>query len=139
MCSLGANLRVSWKSVKQNSRCLPQYSTLPTPFSYANPVTELEERNQVLSGESEHISKLGRHIDLPPCQLATQLGNQCIDGASVVIAIRLHLDDPPFPLQPMQQSRYRLAVACNKLTHARRFPVSSANIMRQVVYRLYVA
>src|ERR1700730_9604743 len=58
----GANLRVSLKAVKQSHRCLPQGSTLLPAFCYANPIAEFEKRNQVLPGESQHISKLSRDI-----------------------------------------------------------------------------
>src|SRR6266550_7642678 len=111
MCSLGANLRMNSETVKQNDGCLPQCPSVAPPFRDTASIAKLEERDQKFSRESEDISKLGRHIHSSRDQRLPESGDRRFECTSVVIAIRLHLDDSPLPLQEAKQSRNRAAVA----------------------------
>src|SRR5256885_14275464 len=111
MCSPGAKLGVSSGRVKQIIRCLLQCPALAPPFCHANPITKFEEWDEIFSRESEHIPKLGRYIDASRNQLSRQSRDQAFYYPTVVIALRLHLNDSPLALQKMQHPWNRVAVA----------------------------
>ncbi len=111
MCSLGANLRMNSETVKQNDRCFPQSSPIAPPFRDPATVAKLEERDQKFPRESEDISQLGRHIDGSGDQRFPESGDHRFEHTSVIVAIRLHLDDSPLPLQKSKQTRNRAPVA----------------------------
>src|SRR6266853_2059974 len=106
---------MSSRGVKQNSTCFAQNPAFPPPFRNAVSITELQKGDEIFSREPEHISKLRRHIDLSRHQLRPEPRDHCFERAPVVIAIRLHLDDSPLPLQKSKQSRDRASVAGDKL------------------------
>src|SRR5438105_2608649 len=134
----GANLRMGSGSVKQNPRSFPQNPPAPPPFRKSASIAKLQERDEIFPRESEDISKLGRDIDPSRNQLPFELRDHAVQRFSVVVAIGLHLDDSPLPLQKSKQSRDRAAVAQNQLSNTRRLLLASANIMRQVIAGLQI-
>src|SRR3982074_966665 len=121
---------MSLGGVKQNSGCFQQDPAFASPFRNAVSIAELQKRYEILSREPEHISKLGRHIDLSRHKLRPEPRDHCVERPPVIVAIHLHLDDSSLPLQESKQCRDRATVARDKLSNARRLLRSSANIMR---------
>src|SRR6266550_3318806 len=139
MCSTGANLGVSTGSVKQNARCFSQNPAVSPPFRKPAAITELQKWDEIFSRESEDISKLSGHIRIPGDQRSLESSDHRLQYTPVIIAIRFHLHDSPLPLQKPKQSRNRAAIARDELTHARRLPFGSANIVRHVVAQCHVS
>src|SRR4026208_2209176 len=98
-------------TVKQNDRCFPDSSPVTPSFRQSGPITELQKGDKILPRESEDISKLGRHITLSGNQRPSELVDHPFERTPVIVAIRLHLDDSPLPLQKSKQCRHRAAVA----------------------------
>src|ERR1700730_267380 len=123
---------MSLGGVKQNSSCFPENPAFPPPFRDAVSITELQKRDEILSRETEHISTLGRHIDLSRHQLRPESRDQCVERVPIIVTVRLHLDDSTLPLQKSKQSRDRTTVPRDELSYARPLLRTNANIMRQV-------
>src|SRR5256885_10926354 len=103
MCSSGANLRMSFGSVKKNTGCSLQTPSTPPPFRNSVPIAELEKRDEVFPRNPQNVSELTRRVNLSGFQLGSESGDQSIERRSVVIAIRFHLNDSPLPLQKPKQ------------------------------------
>src|ERR1700730_3394388 len=96
---------MSLGGVKQNSSRFPQNPASPPPFRNAVSITELQKRYEILSREPEHISKLGRHIDLSRQQVRPESRDQCVQRAPIIVSVRLHLNNSTLPFQKSKQPR----------------------------------
>jgi hypothetical protein len=111
MSSSGANLRMSFGSVKENTSCSLQDPANSPPFGNSVPITKLQKRDEVFPGNPQNVSELTRRVNPSGFQLGFESGDQSVERRSVVIAIRLHLNDSPLPFQKSKQAGHRAAVA----------------------------
>src|SRR3954471_19751905 len=111
MCSSGANLRMSFGSVKEITSCSLQDPANSPPFRNSVPIAKLEKRDEVFPGNPQNVSELTRRVNPSGFQLGFESGDQSVERRSVVTAIRLPQKNSPLPLHKPSQVRRRAAVA----------------------------